>query len=36
MKILLVEDEVHLALAVSEILKKNGYEVDAVYDGLSG
>ena len=36
MKILLVEDEGHLALAVSEILKKNGYEVDAVYDGLSG
>ena len=36
MRILLVEDEIHLAQALTEILKKNMYAVDAVYDGQSG
>ena len=36
MRILLVEDEIHLALAVSEILKKNGYQVDVANDGYDG
>ena len=36
MKILLVEDEIHLALALTEILKKKGYDVETVNDGLSG
>lgn len=33
MRILLAEDERSLSRAVSEILKKNNYSVDAVYDG---
>lgn len=36
MRILLVEDEVPLSQAISEILKKNGFPTDAVYDGLAG
>lgn len=36
MKILVVEDEVALAEALSEILKRNKYAVDAVYDGEDG
>ena len=36
MRILLVEDEIHLAQALTEILKKNMYAADAVYDGQSG
>ncbi len=33
MKILYAEDEKQLSMAVTEILKLEGYEVDAVYDG---
>lgn len=36
MRILIIEDEIHLAEALSQILKKNNYTVDAVYDGESG
>jgi two-component system, OmpR family, response regulator ArlR len=36
MRILIVEDEVHLAEALTQILKKNNYTVDAVNDGESG
>lgn len=36
MRILIVEDEVPLADALSQILRKNNYTVDAVYDGESG
>jgi two-component system response regulator ArlR len=36
MRILIVEDEIHLAEALTQILKKNNYSVDAVHDGLSG
>jgi len=36
MRILLVEDEVHLAQALAEILKKNMYSADAVHDGQQG
>ena len=36
MRILLVEDEIHLAQALIEILKKNTYNADAVHDGMSG
>lgn len=36
MRILIVEDEVHLAEALSQILKKHHYSVDAVHDGQSG
>lgn len=36
MRILIVEDEIPLASALCEIMKKNKYTVDAVYDGLSG
>lgn len=36
MRILIVEDEQHLAEALSQILKKNNYTVDAVYDGEAG
>lgn len=36
MKILVVEDEVALAEALSEILKRNKYLVDTVYDGEDG
>lgn len=36
MRILIVEDEEHLAEALTQILKKHNYSVDAVHDGLSG
>jgi len=36
MRILLVEDEIHLAQALTEILKKNTYNADAVHDGQKG
>ncbi|AIQ66106.1 transcriptional regulator [Paenibacillus stellifer] len=36
MRILIVEDEVHLAEALSQILKKHNYSVDIVHDGRSG
>lgn len=36
MRILLVEDELHLAEALTQILKKNNFTVDSVYDGVSG
>jgi two-component system response regulator ArlR len=36
MRILIVEDEVHLAEALTQILRKNNYSVDAAYDGEAG
>lgn len=36
MRILLVEDEVPLSQAITEILKKNGFPTDAAYDGRAG
>ncbi|HAS72602.1 MAG TPA: DNA-binding response regulator [Clostridiales bacterium UBA8960] len=36
MRILMVEDEIHLAEAIAQILKKNHYTVDCVHDGESG
>lgn len=36
MKVLLIEDEVHLSEAIVHLLKKNNYSVKAVYDGLDG
>lgn len=36
MRILIVEDEIHLSEALTQILRKNNYTVDAVYDGESG
>ncbi|WP_017813334.1 response regulator transcription factor [Paenibacillus shenyangensis] len=36
MRILIVEDELHLAEALSQILKKHNYSVDAVHDGRTG
>ncbi|WP_070000105.1 response regulator transcription factor [Cellulosilyticum sp. I15G10I2] len=36
MRILLVEDEIHLAEALVQILRKNNYTVDVSYDGESG
>lgn len=36
MRILIVEDEEHLAEALTQILKKHNYSVDAVHEGLSG
>lgn len=36
MRILIVEDEQHLAEALSQILKKNNYSVDVVHDGEDG
>ena len=36
MRILIVEDEVNLAEALTQILRKNHYSVDAVHDGLTG
>ena len=36
MKILLVEDEKELSLALAKMLTKDGYEVDQVYDGSDG
>lgn len=36
MRILLVEDEVHLSEALVYTLKKNNYIVDAAFDGITG
>lgn len=36
MRILVVEDEVHLSEALVQILTKNKYTADPVYDGVSG
>jgi len=36
MRILIIEDELHLSEALTQILKKNNYTVDAVNDGESG
>lgn len=36
MRILVVEDELHLAEALAQILRKNNYTVDTVNDGESG
>ena len=36
MRVLLVEDEKYLAKAVAEILKRNHYIIDVVYDGEEG
>ena len=36
MRILVVEDEIQLADALSEILKRNMYNVDTSYDGIGG
>lgn len=36
MRILVVEDELHLAEALTQILKRNNYTVDTVHDGESG
>lgn len=36
MRVLLVEDEVKLANALAQILKRHGYQVDVAYDGAQG
>ena len=36
MRLLVVEDEVQLADALTEILKRNMYTVDTSYDGIEG
>ncbi|MBD2845330.1 response regulator transcription factor [Paenibacillus sp. IB182496] len=36
MRILIVEDELHLAEALTQILQKHHYTVDAVHDGQTG
>lgn len=36
MKLLVVEDEMQLADALTEILRRNMYTVDTVYDGIDG
>ncbi|MCI3921175.1 response regulator transcription factor [Paenibacillus sp. TRM 82003] len=36
MRILIVEDEVHLAEALAQIVKKHHYSVDVVHDGRAG
>ena len=36
MRLLIVEDELHLAEALTQILRKNNYTVDTVHDGESG
>jgi DNA-binding response OmpR family regulator len=36
MRILVVEDEIHLAEALTQILRKNNYTVDTANDGISG
>ena len=36
MNLLLVEDEIQLSDALSQILIKNNYNVDAVFDGEDG
>lgn len=35
MKLLLAEDEKAMSMALVAVLEHSGYEVDAVYDGLS-
>lgn len=36
MRLLIVEDEIHLAEALVQILRRNNYTVDASYDGEAG
>ncbi len=36
MRILVIEDEKEISDGISAVLKAEGYQVDAVYDGLSG
>ncbi len=36
MRILIVEDDVRLAQALGHILEENGYDTDAVHDGVAG
>ena len=36
MKVLYVEDEKYMALAIAEILKKNNYSIDLAYNGEEG
>ena len=36
MQILIVEDDIRLAMAVKQILEENNYQVDMVHDGQSG
>lgn len=36
MRILIVEDEINIADGLQTVLRKEGYDTDAVYDGLSG
>lgn len=36
MKVLYVEDEKYMALAVAQVLRKNNYSVDLAHDGESG
>ena len=36
MRVLVVEDEIHLAEAIAEGLTAEGFDVDAVHDGLDG
>lgn len=36
MRILLVEDEKELSRALAQMLMKDGYDVDCVYDGSDG
>ncbi|WP_311202299.1 response regulator [Paenibacillus sp. p3-SID1389] len=36
MRILLVEDEVFIAEAIAQVLKKSGYTVDLAFDGEEG
>ncbi|MFV0395914.1 MAG: response regulator transcription factor [Coprobacillaceae bacterium] len=36
MRVLMVEDEKYIAKAVGEVLRKNHYTVDLVYDGITG
>lgn len=36
MKLLYVEDEIYMALAVAQVLKKNNYSIDLAHDGETG
>jgi len=36
MRVLVVEDEVHLAAAITDGLQAEGFDVDAVHDGIDG
>lgn len=36
MRVLVVEDEMHLNEAITHLLKQNNYTVDSVYDGIDG